>query len=68
MYIARDSDDSLWMYDKEPVKNIYSGMWTSTSTSNNTPLNDNGEIHEICKDVKWTDEKATEVEIIIKRR
>lgn len=67
MYVARDSDGSLWLYDEEPVKNLDSGMWTSSSPSN-TPLNDNGKMHEICKEVKWENEEATEIEIIIKRR
>lgn len=57
-YIARDEDGRLWLYDIEPKKEPNQSWWDAST--NFIDLDSN-----LYPEVKWTDEKATEVELII---
>lgn len=60
MYIARDKDDSLWLFSSKPNK--YQSHWD---------LNVVGDIVKLepalYPSVKWDDKEPTEVEIVIKK-
>lgn len=57
-YIARDEDGSLWLYDIKPKKEKNLGWWDISTRF--IELDSNSYL-----EVKWTDEEATEVEIIL---
>lgn len=57
-YIARDEDGSLWLYDIKPKKEKDLGWWDISTRF--IELDSNSYL-----EVKWTDEEATEVEIIL---
>lgn len=57
-YIARDEDGSLWLYDIKPKKEKDQGWWDISTRF--IELDSNSYL-----EVKWTDEEATEVEIIL---
>lgn len=57
-YIARDEDGSLWLYDIKPKKEKDLGWWDISTRF--IKLDSNSYL-----EVKWTDEEATEVEIIL---
>ena len=57
-YIARDEDGSLWLYDIKPKKEKDQSWWDSSTRF--IELDSNSYL-----EVKWTDEEATEVEIIL---
>ena len=57
-YIARDEDGSLWLYDIKPKKEKDQSWWDISTRF--IELDSNSYL-----EVKWTDEEATEVEIIL---
>ena len=64
LYIARDKDGSLYIYKHKPIKNKKDGYWNPTKDflsyfglNNKNP--------QFAK-IKWTDRKATIVNVIIK--
>lgn len=57
-YIARDEDGSLWLYDIKPKKEKDQSWWDVSTRFIELDSNSYSE-------VKWTDEEATEVEIIL---
>lgn len=57
-YIARDEDGSLWLYDIKPKKEKDQSWWDASTSFIELDSNSYSE-------VKWTDEEATEVEIIL---
>lgn len=57
-YIARDEDGSLWLYNIKPKKEKDLGWWDISTRF--IELDSNSYL-----EVKWTDEEATEVEIIL---
>lgn len=59
-WIARDMDDTLWVYSSKPVK--VRDQWVCIIESTSPFLADNLNLPNI----KWEDEEPTEVEIIIK--
>lgn len=62
MYLARDKDGDLYLYQKRPVK--YDGLeaWVSEDYFENLAKLD----PSLFPDVKWEDEEPTEVELVRK--
>ena len=59
-WIARDKDDTLWLYLSEPIK--ARTQWVCSFGSTSPHL-----INEVnFPNVKWEDEEPTEVEVTIK--
>ena len=59
-WIARDMDDTLWLYLSEPLK--VRSQWVCSIGSNSPyPVNNLN-----FPNIKWEDEEPTEVEITIK--
>lgn len=60
LYVARDKDGSLYLYDGEPAKRI--NMWDG----------DLGMLMvlepDLLPEVKWEDSEPTEVELVIKKK
>lgn len=54
MWIARDRDGSLGLYEKEPVKNIERGCWHCYQIAALDPA--------LFPEVRWEDDEPTEVE------
>lgn len=61
MWIARNQDNSLFLFNKKPSKNSRRKRWL--------PLNINfTEIDSsLFPEVKWTDKEPTEIELVIKK-
>lgn len=62
MWVARDKNGTLWLYDKKPRKKKRVGCWS----------NDTAGMMRVFKPsfpkVKWEDEEPTEVELTIKHK
>ena len=52
MWIARDKDDSLWLFEEKPYKDEYG--WYNDATQYR--INE-----ELFQDVKWSDEEPREL-------
>lgn len=61
MYVARDKDDDLYLYKKQPVK--YSDSWQLCSDN---PHDFYKLDSSLFPEVKWEDEEPTEVELVKK--
>lgn len=61
MYVARDANGSLWLYDTKPEKDVY-GWMIPNSTGVGCEIDSDIEGFE---DVKWEDDSPKE--LIIKR-
>ena len=60
MWVARDKDGELAIYNGKPVKNIEGGIWVPPCiTDEFIDLGDTG--NWFCPDVKWEDEEPTEM-------
>lgn len=59
MWIARNSDNNLWLYANKPVKNARNGYWTADGHVMRLYTQD-------FPKVRWEDDEPTEVEITIK--
>lgn len=57
LYVARDKDGSLWLYNSLPIKEH--AVWFNTTYMR---LDTN-----LFPDVKWENGEPTEVELVIKR-
>ena len=59
MWLARDSDGELFMYDVKPVKKEDLGVW---GFDWDTPQGDSCEINsDMFPEVKWSDEEPREL-------
>lgn len=56
MWIARDKDDSLWLYDTKPTKGIYA--WEIPESGNACEI---GDYLDGFGEVKWSDEEPREL-------
>lgn len=64
MWIARDKDNSLWLYNEKPVRNEEGNYWTISSVTDNTV----DALHStMFPELKWEDE-AMEVDLLPKCR
>lgn len=64
MYVARDKDGSLYLFNARPVKIDECGDWQPSETSLDWIKLDPSRFPE----VKWEDEEPTEVELVIIKR
>lgn len=60
MWVARDKDGDLYIYEEKPYKNAH--VWNC----NKLDYVQIGE--ELLPEVKWEDEEPTEVELIIRKK
>ena len=59
MWLARDKDDSLYIYDKKPYRNIFIDQWkNSFGWFESLPK-------EKFPEIQWEDEEPTKVKLII---
>lgn len=62
MWLARDYNDRLVLYEYKPIKRINCGWWESNE-------DDGAEVEiDIYPSVKWSDVEPTEVELVIKNK
>lgn len=60
MWIARDKDDSLWLYNEKPVRNEEENDWTISSPTDNAV----GKLYStMFPELKWEDEPV-EVDLV----
>ena len=61
-YIARDTDNELWLYSEKPVKvdGIY-GYWTSFHEKRNLPFD------KLFQFIKWEDEEPYDIKELLKQ-
>lgn len=59
MWLARDENGDLFIYEEKPKKDIF--VWKSSDNSEVFLLDE-----RLFPEVKWEDEEPTEVELIIK--
>ena len=63
MYVARDKDDSLFLFMNMPIRNSKWDCWQSESrTTDYLRLSP-----QLFPEVKWEDEEPTEVKLVKKR-
>lgn len=64
MYIARDKDGDLYLFDARPIKINEYGHWQPTKTRLDWLKLDSSQFPEL----KWEDEEPTEVELVKKEK
>ena len=60
MWLARDKDGDLFIYEKEPFKDERAEQWTLVGRMSFLPAN-------LFPEVQWSDKKPTKVKLIIEK-
>lgn len=58
MWLARDKDGELYLYEKKPFKDELAEQWTLGGDCEFMPKN-------FFQEVQWTDEEPTKVKLVI---
>lgn len=67
LYIARDRDESLWIYENRPVKDEEEGCWKDPLDGVALLMNDRRE-HLLFSSITWEDKEPRKLDIEIKYR
>lgn len=70
MYLAKDYDGEVWLYNKEPIKDVETGMWMAQADDSDYPFcltdDDIANLQDELREISWDDKEPRKVILVAK--